>query len=116
MTAASARGSSPARQTAGTTGTPSALEAGGQLGAQSGHYGLSHFSAPLQLAGEKPHLPLPAAPLAAGGDMDHRCRHEGGSASMAMLPGSRRLASGPASRAISSSRRRSSARLNGLCR
>src|SRR3954453_12428369 len=70
-------------------------EAGGQLGAQPRYHRLGHLAAALQLARELPDLPLPATPLAAGGDMDHRSAHEGGSVSMAMLPLSRRMATGP---------------------
>jgi hypothetical protein len=67
----------------------------GELASGAGHHDLRH-TRPRQLAGQEPDLPLPAAPLTSGRDVDDVPRH--------------------ASLATAARRFRSSARLKGLCR
>ena len=66
------------------------LEPERELGAGAGHDDLIDEPAALQLPGEQPHLTLPAAPLAAGRDVDDGGGHVSGSASSGRLSRRRR--------------------------
>ena len=57
-----------------------------ELGGRAGHDHLVREAGALQLAGEQPHLALPAAPLAAGRDVDDGLGHVSGMASIGRLP------------------------------